>query len=113
MVTQKSNRNGLEAARLWLDESTASLDSETITALNKARIQAAQMSKRTHAKLWWLGSAGSIAASALVAVLWWSTEPSGKPLDVDVLIALETGNDSEVADDMMFLLWLEENNASS
>ena len=114
-MTQESDRNGHDQARRWLDESAANLNSETITALNQARLRAEPAARTRRALAWWLGSAVSATAAVLAVVLWW---PSSNPPAVvapgpDALLVLSSGDDADVAEDMMFLLWLEENHAPS
>ena len=114
-MTQQSDRNGHERARRWLDESAAGLDRETLTALNQARQRAAPPARRSHALAWWLGSAMSAAAAVLAVVLWWpsSTRPDADAPGADAMLVLSHGEDADVAEDMMFLMWLEENHAPS
>ena len=115
-MTRRPHRSGLERARRWLDESADGLDSETLTALNQARLRASAPARSSHALLWWLGSTVSAAAAVLAVVLWWpaSTRPPEVPApDADALLVLSHGEDADVAQDMMFLMWLEENHAPS
>lgn len=99
----------LAQARSWLDDESAALDDVTLAALARAR-RHAQQPTPSRWRGWQAGGVLLAAALAWVMLLPGDSPDPGTPwTDDDMLLLLSSHDDLAMAEELTFLLWLEEN----
>lgn len=108
-MTEQIPESSRQQACQWLDETAASLDVDARINLARARARAAALGGHRRWQSWAMGGAGFAAAMALALVMLSPPEVAYLPPEADALLLLSVEKQElQVAEEMLFLLWLEQ-----
>lgn len=113
-MTEQIPESSRQQACQWLDEAAASVDVDARINLARARARAAAQGARRRWQGWAMGGTGLAAAMAMALVIFSSPPGSSLPPEADALLLLSVDEQEvQVAEEMLFLLWLEEQPAGA